>query len=105
MSYDKKVREQALKYRETHTLKETSEVYGVSVDAIKDWSRLYRETGSVERKPLERKWRKINPEKLKADVELYPDDFNRERAIRFECTEEAIRLSMKQNKLTRKKRV
>ena len=104
MSYDKKVREQALKYRETHSQKETSEVFGVSVSVIKDWQKLQRETGSLERKPLERKWRKIDPEKLKSDVESSPEDFNCERAVRFDCTEEAIRTSMKQNNLTRKKR-
>ena len=104
MSYDIKLREQALKYRETHTQKETSEVFGVSVSAIKDWQKLQREKGSLEKKPLERKWRKIDPEKLKSDVEAHPEDFAWERAVRFGCTEEAIRVSMKAHKLTRKKR-
>ena len=79
MSYDIKLREQALKYRETHTEKETSEVFGISVSVIKDWQKLQREKGSLAKKPLERKWRKIDPAKLKSDVEAHPEDFNWER--------------------------
>jgi transposase len=105
MSYDKKVREQALKYKATHTQCETSEVFGVSVSAIKRWQKLQKETGSVEKKELTRSWRRIDPELLKADVEKYPEDFNWERAVRFGCHEEGIRKAMKRNKLTRKKRV
>jgi len=105
MSYDKKIREQALKYRATHTQKETSEVFEVSVSAIKDWQKLQKEQGNLERKKLTRKGRKIGESELKADVETYPEDFNRERAVRFGCTEEGIRKAMKRHKLTRKKRV
>ena len=98
MSYDKKIREQALKYVESHTQAETAEVFGISVSAIKDWQKL-------EKKALERSGRKIKEEGLRADVEKYPDDFNWERAVRFDCTEEGIGKAMKRHKLTRKKRV
>jgi len=104
MSYDKKIREQALKYRGTHTQKETSEIFGVSVSAIKDWQKLQKEKGNVEKKKLFRKGRKIGEAELRADVEAHPEDFNWERAVRFGCTEEGIRKAMKRHKLTRKKR-
>jgi len=104
MSYEKKIREQALKYRATHTQTETSEIFGVSVSAIKAWKKLQKEQGNLDKKELKRKGRKIKWEELKADVETYPEDFNYERAVRFGCTEEGIRKAMKRHKLTRKKR-
>lgn len=104
MSYDKKIREQAVKYRETHRQKETSEVFGVSVSAIKRWQKKLKLKGNIKNEPLERRGRKIKEEKLRKDVELYPEDFNDERALRFGCTGEAIRVALRKYKLTRKKR-
>jgi len=105
MSYDKKLRFQALEYRSTHTQAETAEAFGVSVSAIKRWQKLMQETGKIENKPLKRSGRKIKEAELRADVEKYPDDFNWERAKRFGCSEEGIRKGLKRHKITRKKRV
>jgi transposase len=105
MSYDKKLRKQAIEYRSTHTQAETSEAFGVSVSAIKRWQKLMKETGEIENKPLKRSGRKIKEAELRADVEKHPDDFNWERAKRFGCTEEGIRKALKRHKITRKKRV
>ena len=68
MSYDKKIREQAVKYRETHTQAETAETFGVSVSAVKKWQKKLRETGEIGNKPLERTGRKIKEEELRGDV-------------------------------------
>ena len=103
MAYDKVLRERALLYREKHSQKETCEVFALSVAALKLWQKQYKETGSLENKPLERKWRKIDPEKLKADVQAYPDDFNDERAQQFGCSGEAIRQALQKLIITRKK--
>jgi transposase len=48
-------------------------------------------------------WRKPDPEKLREGAEDCPDAFNRERAQRFGCAEEAVRLALKKLKTTRKK--
>jgi transposase len=101
--YSIDLREKALKYKETHSEAETSEIFGVSVSAIREWGKIQKEQGNVKPKELERSGRKIKDAELKADVASYPDDFNWERAKRFGCTEEAIRKAMKRNKLTRKK--
>jgi transposase len=103
MSYDKKIREQALKYRATHTLKETMETFGISKDAIYNWEKQYKEKGHLESKPLERSGRKITREALQKDVDEKASDFNHERAVRFNCTAEAIRQALKRYKITRKK--
>jgi transposase len=105
MGYDKVLRERAVLYRETHSQKETCDAFGVSSSALKEWQKKYRATGSLENKPLQRTWRKIDPQKLKADVKAHPDDFNDERAQRFGCSGEAIRQALGKLKITRKKRV
>lgn len=46
---------------------------------------------------------KINDELLRKDVEQYPDDFQRERAVRFNCTQRAIGLALKRLQITQKK--
>ena len=83
MSYDKVLRERAAFYRKTHSQKETCEAFGISASALKEWQKNHAETGSLENKPLVRTRRKIDPEKLKADIQARPDDFNDERAERF----------------------
>ena len=103
MSYDIKLREQAVKYRAGHTLKETCEAFGISERALRNWVKQYKEEGHIEPKELKRNGRKITQETLEADVEKYPDDFNYERAKRFGCTAEAIRIGLKRYKISRKK--
>jgi transposase len=61
-----------LKYESTHTVKETSEAFRVSVRAIFEWKKKWRETGNLERVLLNRKFRKPHPEKLVKSVE-HPD--------------------------------
>ena len=61
------------------------------------------ETGSLENRPLERSWRKIEPEKLKADVKEKPDDFDWERAERFGSSRQGIESARRKHKITRKK--
>jgi transposase-like protein len=105
MSYDAKFRVRALKFFEARSVRETCEAFGISANALFSWKRRLAETGSLENKPLNRRWRKLDPEKLRKDVEDHPDAFNRERARRFGCAEEAVRLALKKLKITRKKNV
>lgn len=92
-----------MEYRATHTQKKTSETFGVSETTIKKWKKLQAETGSLDKRPLERSFKKIDPEKLRAYVAEYPDDFLEEIAERFACSGEAIRLALKKHGITRKK--
>lgn len=105
MSYSKDLRERAVKYYNAgHTLKETSEVFGTSINAISQWVKKYKETGDLSNKPLNRGFKKIDPEKLILFVEENPDAFLKEIAEEFECSIEAVRQAMKKLKITRKKR-
>jgi len=104
MSYDKKFREAVLRHVEAgHSQEETRRLFKLGVNTITQRKALREETGSLENRPLERGFRKIDPEKLRADVEERADDFNAERAARFGCSGEAIRLALKKQKITLKK--
>jgi len=92
-----------MEYRTNHSIRKTAKTFGVSVSAIQDWEKTQRETGRLDKKPLERKWRKIDPKKLRAYVAEHPDAFLDEIAEAFECSGEAIRLALKKLKITRKK--
>ena len=99
-----RVRELAVKYRQNHSIKETCEAFEISATALNKRVKRYKQTGSLANKVLNRKHKKIEPEKPLKVVEEHPDDFNYERAQRFACSAEAIRLAMKKLKITQKKR-
>jgi len=104
MSYDKKYREGVLALIDSgKKQEEVRATLGLEVNTITKWKKLRAETGSVGDKPLRRKWRKIDPEKLQSDVSEYPDDFDSERAVRLCCSESGVKKSMKRHKITRKK--
>ena len=103
MSYSVDLREKVMEYRASHSIRKTAKTFGVSVSAIQDWEKIQCETGKLDKKPLERKWRKINPEKLRKYVAAHPDAFLDEIAQAFDCSGEAIRLALKKHKISRKK--
>ena len=84
MGFDKKIREIVLSHVDAgKTQEEVRKMFGLGKNTITEWKKLRTETGSLANRPLEREWRKIDPEQLKADVKASPDDFDDERAIRF----------------------
>jgi len=104
MSYDKKFRERVLAHVDAGENQEkVRKMFNLGVNTITDWKKLRMETGSLENRPIERKWRKIDPEKLRADVAEKPDDFDEERAARFGCSRTGIQSARKKLKITRKK--
>ncbi|MDE6020105.1 MAG: transposase [Ruminococcus sp.] len=105
MSYSIDLRERVVKYRlGGHTIKETCEVFGVGNYAVSKWVKQYKETGDLSNKPLNRGFKKIDPEKLKAYISAHPDAYQREIAEVFGCSAEAIRKALKRLGITRKKR-
>lgn len=105
MSYSIDLREQRVKYRLAgHTIKKTCEVFGVGNYAVSKWVKQYKETGDLSNKPLNRGFKKTDPQKLKAYVAEHPDVYQKEIAEIFGCSTEAIRKAMKRLRITRKKR-
>ena len=105
MSYSKDLRERAVKYRlNGHTLEETSEIFNVGTSAVSRWVKQYKEKGDLSNKPLNRGYKKTNPEKLKDYVKKHPDAYQREIAEEFNCSIMAVSKALKRLGITRKKR-
>ena len=88
-----------------HTQESTSRVFGVSESAIKSWEKLVAETGSLEKRELNRTARKYEEEKLREIVANEPDLYLYEIAAKFEGgTATGVADALKRLGITRKKR-
>ena len=71
MSKSKDLREAAVAYKKAgNSYEDTGKVFGVSASTVHRWVRQYEETGDLSNKPLNRSFKKTDPEKLKAYVAL-----------------------------------
>ena len=105
MGYDKKFRERVLAHVDAgKKQEEVRKMFNLGANTITRWKKLRAESGSLGKRELKRSWRKIDPEKLKADVAERPDDFDWERAERFGCSRGGIESARKKHGITRKKR-
>ena len=105
MSYSTDYRKRTIEYREEgHTLEETHQMFKVSRSTIQKWEKQWKEEGSLEKKPLQRSFRKIDPEKLRTYVAEHPDAYQTEMAEALGCSESGIHYALEQHKITRKKR-
>jgi transposase len=104
MAYDKKYRLRALEHwGEGKSIRKTAEVFKVSTSTLQQWKSLLKETGTLERKKLNRTWKKIDPAKLKQYIEDHPDAYLREIAAEFSCTNHAVEKALARMKISRKK--
>ena len=106
MYKSKDLREAEVRYRmKGHTLIETAKVFGVGKTSVSRWEKQYIETSDLSNKPLNRGFKKIDPEKLKAYVTKNPDAIQKEMAQEFNCAVSAICKALKREGITRKKRL
>ena len=83
MSYPTKYRERTIEYRkEGHTLEETRATFKVSISTIRKWEKQLKEKGNLEKKPLHRSFKKIDPQKMNLpgaspQVSSLPSEFYR----------------------------
>jgi transposase len=103
MAYSIDLRKKVLKHREKHSLRNTSETFGVSVTTILDWEKLLKTNGKLEKRPLNRTFKKIDPEKLAEYILEKPDAYLHEMAEFFNCSEWAISQALTKQKITLKK--
>jgi len=105
MAYSKDLREKVREYMsEGHTQEQASRVFGVSVSAIKEWKKLYAETGSLSKRKLDRQPRKYTPEKMAEILENEPDAYLSEIAEKFDNgTIPGVQTALKRMKITLKK--
>lgn len=105
MSYSEDYRKRTIEYRgEGHTLEETHKIFKVSISTIRKWEKQWKEKGTLSPAPVVRKYKKIEPERLKTYVQEHPDAYPGEIAKEFNCCETAIRKALKRLGITRKKR-
>jgi len=89
---------------EGHTIRETAAVFKVGKTTIENWEALLAETGSLKKRPLNRTFKKIDPEKLKTYVNEHCDDTLKEIAAHFNCTIHAVDQALKKCHITYKKK-
>jgi len=104
MAYSKDLRERALQAVRNGQSKATvRRTLGLGANTIRDWEKLEEQTGSLERKALNRTSRKINRIKLLNWYRKNPLATNKETALEFNCSVSGIRSAKKVLKITRKK--
>jgi transposase len=105
MAYSVDLRSRVIDFIEAgHTQKETREVFKVGTSTIKRWLALYSETGSVEKKELERSARLYESEKLKTYMKENPDALLKEIAEHFGGSITGAFHALNREKITYKKR-
>ena len=104
MAYPKIMRERAVEaVKNGYKKAEINEMLGLGINTIKSWEKLEEETGSLEKRTLNRGAYKIDREKLLEYYREYPFSTNHETAAAFNCSVSGIRSAKKALKITRKK--
>ena len=99
------MRERALKALSNgHSKKEVNEMFGLGANTLKAWENLEKETGSLNNRPLNRKPRKIDLEKLSKYCDENPLATHIEAGKHFGCSERVIRYAKDTLNITRKKK-
>jgi transposase len=106
MSKSVDFRKRAIEYYKDggHTIRDTAKVFGVGKTTIENWVALLAETGNLENRPLNRTYKKIDPEKLKTYIVEHNDDTLCEIAEYFRCSIHAVDQALRKHKITYKKR-
>lgn len=99
MSYCIHFRKKVLaKLDEGYSIREVSAQFEIDKMTIVSWKKRLERKTTHPRLPA-----KINDQALRDDVEKYPDDYQYERAIRFNCSKSAIGHALKRLNITLKK--
>lgn len=98
MAYSKDYRQMILdKHEAGRSIRSLAHEFNISTRTIQNWKE------QPERKVVKTRKGKIDMDLLKEDVEKYPDSYQRERAVRFNCTQRGIGRALKRLKITQKK--
>ena len=105
MAYSIDLRSRVIDYvKEGHTQEEASIVFKVGTSTIKRWLSLLSETGSLEKRPLNRSARIYDSEKLNAYIKENPDALLREISHHFGGSSSGAYYALKREKITYKKK-
>ena len=100
MTYSKQFRQEVLAYKDKFGLSydDTSEHFDISSRSLYRWSNEI-EPCETRNKPST----KVDMDQLEKDVDLFPDDYQWERALRLGVGQPAIHYALKRLKITVKK--
>ena len=105
MAYSVDLRERVVNFVNAgHTQEETSLIFNVGTTAIKRWKSQLSQTGSLEKKPLNRVSRVFESEKLNAYIEKNPDALLKDIAQHFNGSISGAFYALEREKITLKKR-
>jgi len=105
MAYSVDLRSRVIDFiKEGNTQERASIVYKVGTSTIKRWLSLLSETGSLEKRPLERSPSKFESEKLNAYIEENPNALLKDIAAHFGGSISGANSALKRKKITYKKR-
>jgi transposase len=105
MAYPTKTREVILEYlAKGHTYKEARRELGVGISTIKAWKCLLNETGSLEKRPLERSAKKFHSEELENYIKARPEALLEDIAKNFGGSITGAHYACKRENITLKKR-
>lgn len=87
-----------------HTYEEARSELGVGISTMKQWKKLLSETGSLQKKPLERAARKFHSEELIAYITVHPAAVLKDVAEQFNGSVSGACDALKRVRITFKKR-
>ena len=90
--------------KEGNTQEEASKIFKVGTSSIERWLALISETGSLEKRPLNRTAPKFESEKLHSYIEENPDALLKDVAEHFGGSTTGAFYALEREKLTLKKR-
>lgn len=100
MGYSIDFRQRVLEFKQKHnlTFEETSQHFEISIRSLFRWGKRIEPCTTHEKHAT-----KLDREKLKQDVERYPDDYQWERAQRLGVAQSTVHYALKQLKISHKK--
>jgi transposase len=105
MAYSIEYRKRVLEYiKEGHTYKQAQEVFKVGSTTIKEWKKLLKETGTLQKRPLNRSSRVYDSDKLCAYMQKNPQALLKEIAAHFGGSTSGANSALAREKITFKKR-
>jgi transposase len=106
MAYSTDFRERVLQYCDNgEAAINVAERFGVSRNTIKKWQDLRNKTGSVQKPPLIRTFRKLDPQKVKEFFDAKPDALQKEAAQALGVGKTTIQKDLRKIKYKRKKKL
>ena len=105
MAYSVDLRSRVIEFiGEGNTQEKASKIFKVGTSSITRWLALLSETGSLEKRPLNRTAPKFESEKLNAYIEENPDALLRDVADHFEGSITGAFYALEREKITLKKK-